>query len=162
MNWGVWLVAGCLAAIGLAGTIIPFLPGHLLIVGAGLVPFFSLEDQGGVSLWGVALLVTGLVVAQLLEFLSGAMGSRWFGGTRWGAFGAITGGIIGIFFFPIGLLLGPLLGAFVSEWLFANQAFRPATKSGIGSAVGTLSGMAIKVVVAVVMVAILAVDIFWL
>lgn len=159
-EWAVWLCTWILVAVGLLGTVVPFLPGHLLIFAAALVPYFSLADHGRVSVWGMVALGLGLVLAQVLEFLSGAMGARWFGGTRWGAFGAFTGGIVGIFFMPFGLLLGPLIGASVCEWLLAEKTVRPATVSGVGSVVGTVTGLVLKVVVALVMVMVLTLDIF--
>ena len=120
----------------------------------------ALEDSGGIEIWGLVALGIGISVAQALEFFSGAMGSRWFGGTKWGAVGAFAGGIVGIFFMPLGLILGPLIGAFVGEYGFANQELRPATKSGVGSVVGTLTGMAINIAVGAAMVIVMVLDIF--
>lgn len=162
LTWGVWIAMGSLVILGLIGTIVPFLPGHLLIFAAAFVPFFSLEDEGGVELWGLLVLGIGLVLAQVLEFMSGAVGTRWFGGTRWGAFGAFVGGIVGIFFMPFGLLLGPLIGAFSCEWILTDKTVKPATASGVGSVIGTLTGMVLKIVVALIMIAVLLADILWI
>ncbi|MDB4645818.1 hypothetical protein OAF32_02640 [Akkermansiaceae bacterium] len=46
LTWGVWIATGSLVGLGLIGTIVPFLPGHLLIFGAAFIPFFSLPDRG--------------------------------------------------------------------------------------------------------------------
>ena len=161
ITWGVSIATGSLVILGLAGTVIPFLPGHLLIFAAAFVPFFALEDRGDIEWWGLVLLGIGLIVAQVLEFLSGAVGTRWFGGTKWGAFGAFVGGIVGIFFMPFGLLLGPLIGAFGCEWIFTDKTVKPATASGVGSVIGTVAGMVLKIVVALLMVAVLVIDLFW-
>ena len=161
MTWGVWIVTGCLVLLGLIGAIVPFLPGHLLIFVAAFVPFFGLEDRGNVELWGIIALGIGLIGAQVLEYLSGAMGARWFGGTNWGAFGAFVGGIVGLFFMPFGLLLGPLIGAAGCEWILAEKTMKPATVSGVGSVIGTLAGQVMKMVVALLMVLVFAVDLFW-
>jgi len=160
--WSVWIATACLVFLGLVGTVVPFLPGHLLIFAGALVPYFSLHDHGGLEWWGLLALGIGLVLAQVLEYLSGAMGSRWFGGTKWGAFGAFAGGIVGLFFMPFGLLLGPLLGAAGCEWLFAEKTVKPATVSGVGSVIGTVSGLVLKIVVAILMVVVFAIDLFWL
>ena len=101
-------------------------------------------------------------MSQAFEFLSGAMGTRWFGGTRWGAAGALIGGMVGIFFIPFGLLLGPLIGSMFCEFVFAKKEVRPATVSGIGSVLGTAAGMVVKVVVGVLMVVWLVVDVIWI
>ena len=157
LTWGVWIAMGSLVMLGLIGTIVPFLPGHLLIFAAAFIPYFSLENEGGVEIWGLIALGLFLILAQVLEFLSGAVGTRWFGGTKWGAFGAVVGGIVGIFFMPFGLLLGPLIGAFACEWILTDKTVKPATASGVGSVIGTLTGMILKVIVALVMVGVLLV-----
>ena len=162
LTWGVWIATGSLVGLGLIGTIVPFLPGHLLIFGAAFIPFFSLPERGGLEWWLLVALGVGLIVAQVLEYLSGAVGSRWFGGTKWGAFGAFAGGIVGLFFMPFGLLLGPLIGAAGCEWLFAKKTATPATVSGVGSVIGTVAGLVLKMVVAVLMVVVFAIDLFWL
>jgi len=161
LEWSVWIAADSLIILGLIGMVVPFLPGHLLIFVAAFIPFFALEDHGGVSVWGLVALGIGLVLAQAFEFLSGAAGSRWFGGTKWGAFGAFAGGLVGIFFMPFGLVLGPLGGAFLFEYLMASKTVKPATVSGVGSVLGTLAGLVMNVVTGFVMVVILVVDIFW-
>lgn len=160
-NSTVWFVTWSLVVVGLIGTLVPFLPGHLFIFLAALVPWFAKEDHGGLQWWSLAILGFGLVLAQALEFLSGAVGSRWFGGSRWGAFGAFTGGIVGLFFFPFGLILGPLIGAVLCEWLFAKKAAKPATVSGVGSVIGTLGGLALKVLLAALMAAYLVADVYY-
>jgi len=126
IDWSVWIATGSLVLLGLIGTVVPFLPGHLLIFGAAFIPFFSLDDGGGVEWWGIGVLGLSLVLAQVLEFCSGAVGSKWFGGTKWGALGAFLGGIGGIFFMPFGLVLGPLAGAFLFEWLCADKTIKPS------------------------------------
>lgn len=162
LEWSVWIAADSLIVLGVIGMVVPFLPGHLLIFGAAFIPFFGLDDRGGVSVWGIVFLGVAMVLAQMFEFLSGAMGTKWFGGTRWGAFGAFVGGLIGLLFMPFGLLLGPLCGAFVCEWLFAKKEVKPATVSGVGSVVGTVTGLALNLAMGVVMVVIFVVDVFWL
>ena len=99
-------------------------------------------------------------ISQAIEMLSGAAGSRWFGGTRWGAVGAILGSLVGMFFMPIGLLLGPLLGAFVCEMAFARKQTQDAAISGVGSVVGVLAGMGVKITVGVLMIAWFFLDVF--
>ncbi len=162
LQWSVWIAADSLIILGLIGMVVPFLPGHLLIFLAALIPFFSLDDRGGVEIWGLVALGIGLVLAQGFEFLSGAVGSKWFGGTKWGAFGAFVGGLIGIFFMPFGLLLGPLGGAFFFEWLMGNKTVKPATVSGVGSVLGTLAGLVMNILTGVAMVVVFVLDVFWL
>lgn len=147
-----WMVTICLLLLGFIGTLVPFLPGHLILFFAAVGHWLMLRDDSGVEWWTFVALGFLLVVSQVMEFMSGAIGTRWFGGTRWGAAGALIGGIVGIFFMPFGLILGPLIGSMLCEFVFAKKEVRPATVSGVGSVLGTLAGLIIKVIVGVVMI----------
>lgn len=159
---GAWLVTVCLLIAGLAGSVLPIIPGHLIIVMAALFHWFALREGSGIEWWTFVVLIGLLAASQIYEFVSGAAGSRWFGGTKWGAIGAIIGAIAGLFFLPFGLILGPLIGALAFEVLFGQQGLEKAVRSGFGSGVGALSSLAVKVIVAVLMVAWLLVDIFFI
>lgn len=157
-----WVVTICLLIVGLIGTLIPFLPGHLILFFAAFAHWLMLGDDSGVEWWTFVTLGTLLIISQALEFLSGAIGSRWFGGTRWGAAGALIGGIIGIFFMPFGLILGPLIGSVLCEYLIAKQEAKPAAVSGVGSVLGTLAGLIIKIVVGLMMIVWFVIDVIWI
>ncbi len=157
-----WLVTGCLLVAGFLGTIIPFLPGHLIIFFAAVAHWLMLREESGVEWWTFAVLVVLLIISQVFEFLSGAMGSRWFGGSRWGAGGALLGGIVGMFFLPFGLILGPLVGAMVFEFAFAKKEVRESTVSGVGSVLGTVAGLMVKIIVGVTMIVWFVADVFWI
>ncbi len=79
------------------------------------------------------------------------MGSDW---------GPSSGLLSGFFFLPFGLILGPLIGAYAFEALFAKQGLRRAAVSGFGSAVGTLSSLVVKVFVALLMIVWFFMDVF--
>ena len=85
-GWGAvgatlaWVVTSLLLAAGIAGCIVPALPGHLLILLAAIAHHLMLGSKSGVDWWTYAVLGTCLIVSQVLEFMSGAAGSRWFGG----------------------------------------------------------------------------------
>ena len=157
-----WVVTVCLLLAGFIGTLVAFLPGHLIIFMAAVAHWLMLREDSGVEWWTFTVLAVLLIVSQALEFLSGAMGSRWFGGSKWGAGGALLGGIVGMFFMPFGLILGPLIGAMVFEFAFARKEVRPATVSGVGSVLGTVAGLIIKMIVGVVMVIWFVVDVIWI
>lgn len=158
-----WVVTLLLIVSGLAGCIIPALPGHLLIFIAAIAHRLMLgADGSGLHWWSFVILGLLMAASQAIEMLSGALGTRWFGGTRWGAAGALAGGLVGMFFFPFGLVLGPLIGAIVCELAFAKQASRPAAISGVGSVVGTLAGIGIKIAIGLVMVLWFLLDALWI
>ncbi len=158
-----WVVTICLLVAGLVGCVLPILPGHLIILIGAVAHRLMLGREGsGLEWWSFLVLVLLLAASQAFEIASGAAGTRWFGGTRWGAVGAFVGSIVGLFFLPFGLLLGPLIGAFAAEMLFAKKKPTFAASSGVGSVVGTLAGMAVKIVVGVLMVLWFVVDVFWI
>jgi uncharacterized protein YqgC (DUF456 family) len=158
-----WLVTASLLIAGAVGCVLPVLPGHLIIFIAAVAHRLMLGAERS-GLWWWSFLVLGLMMAvsQTLEMVGGAAGTRWFGGTRWGALGAIVGTVAGMFFMPFGLVLGPLIGAFVAEIVFARQATRPATIAGVGSLVGTLAGLVIKLVIGILMLVWFFLDVFLL
>ncbi len=157
-----WIVTGCLLAAGLVGCILPILPGHIILLIAALAHKLMLRDASGLEWWSFGVLVLLMAISQAIEIASGAAGTKWFGGTRWGALGAFAGSIVGLFFFPWGLLLGPLAGAFAAEMLVARKQASFAASSGVGSVVGTLAGMAAKIVIGILMILWFFADVFWI
>jgi uncharacterized protein YqgC (DUF456 family) len=158
---GVWIVTGLLFAAGLAGCVLPVLPGHLLIIAGAIAYRLMVGPGAGIAWWGFAILVLLMAIAQAFEIISGSLGAKWFGGSKWGAIGALVGGIAGLFFLPFGLLVGPLVGAFGFEKAFANKNTRDSANSGVGSLVGVVAGMIFKIVIGVLMIAWFFVDVFW-
>ena len=155
-----WVVTISLLLAGAVGCVLPVLPGHLIIFIAAVAHRLMLRDEAGLQWWSFVILVILMTVSQIFEMISGAAGTKWFGGTRWGAAGALIGTIAGLFFLPFGLLLGPLVGAFVAEVAFAKKETRPAAISGVGSVVGTLAGMGFKIVVGILMIGWFLLDVF--
>lgn len=155
-----WLITICLLLAGAVGCVLPVLPGHLIILIAAIAHRVMLGEASGLRWWSFVILALLMTISQTFEMLSGAAGTRWFGGTRWGAAGALIGSIVGLFFLPFGLLLGPLIGAFVCEIAFAKKQGHHAAVSGVGSVVGTLAGMGFKIVIGVLMIGWFFLDVF--
>jgi uncharacterized protein YqgC (DUF456 family) len=146
--WAVLILV--IMLVGLAGTIIPLLPDTPLIVAGAIVHHFAFAPNG--TGWTTILVLTGLMAVSLvLDFVSGSMGARYFGATRWGAIGGILGAIVGIFYGPVGLLLGPLAGVLLGE-LLGGKGILPAGRSAWGTSLGTVAGMAGKFAIGVVMI----------
>ena len=156
----VWLITICLMIAGMVGCVLPVLPGHLIILIAAISHQLLLGEASGLRWWSFVVLALLMAISQTFETLSGAAGSRWFGGTRWGAAGALIGSLVGLFFLPFGLLLGPLIGAFVCEMAFAKKQSHHAAVSGVGSVIGTLAGMGFKIAVGLLMIAWFFLDVF--
>lgn len=162
VGFGVaWVVTACLLIAGMVGCVLPVLPGHLILLIAAIANRLMLGREGsGLEWWSFVVLGALMAISQTMEMVSGAAGSKWFGGTKWGALGALLGSIAGMFFMPFGLLLGPLIGAFAFEMAFAKQESKPAAVSGVGSVVGVLAGMGIKIVIGALMLVWFFLDVF--
>ena len=159
--YGVWALTTILMVLGVLGAILPMLPGPLLIF-IGAVTHTLLRPESGISWWSIGILFVLTIIAYVLDFTSGAMGTRKFGGSKWGVAGVIIGGIIGMFFSLPGLIIGPLLGGFAFEMIFARKEFHPAVKSTWGTVIGTGVGLALRLAVSIVMVIIFLTDALWM
>ncbi len=159
--WGTWSLTVFLLVGGMIGTVVPLLPGPVLIFIAGVVHTF-LRPESGMSWWAIAIQALLVAVAYGVDIMSGAMGTKWFGGSKWGVFGVLLGGIVGLFFGLPGLILGPLIGGFGFEMLFAKKKMSPAVKATWGTVVGTGVGMVARLCIGLVMVAWFFVNALWL
>lgn len=143
-----WALTLALMLAGLVGTVLPLVPGTVLILLGAVVNHFALHSIG----WGTLVVLTLLtILAQALDIVSGAAGAKWFGATRWGAIGGILGAIIGLFFGLPGLFFGPLLGAVLGE-LLGGKGILPAGKSGWGTFLGTTAGIVGKLFIGLIMI----------
>ncbi len=143
-----WTLTILLMTLGLLGTLVPFIPGTLIIFSGALLNYLTLGAIGGKTLLVLGIL---LIVAQTLDILSGTMGAKFFGATRWGILGGICGALIGVFFGIIGLILGPLLGVLIAE-LLVGQGVLSATRSSCGTVLGTMVGMIAKLAIGILMI----------
>lgn len=158
--FGVWLLTSCLLIVGLVGSVVPLLPGPFLLFLAGVLHTI-LRPEAGMSWQGMVLLGLWLVLAYAVDVAAGALGARWFGASRWGIAGVFVGGIVGLFFAPLGFIIGPLAGGLVFELIFARKEMAPAVKSTWGTLVGTGVGLVARLAISLVMVATVLVDILW-
>ncbi|PZR72633.1 MAG: DUF456 domain-containing protein [Chthoniobacterales bacterium] len=146
-----WLVAIVVMAIGLIGTVLPVVPGTAIILAAAIVHRIALGPEKSLAWWNIAALVLLTLISYAVEYASGYFGAKRFGATKWGVFGAVAGGIVGLFFpFP-GLLVGPVVGAIAGE-LVAGKRLVKAGRAGWGTLLGNLAGMLIKMIIGLVMV----------
>ena len=138
---------------GVVGSVIPFLPGTPLILAGALLYAFS-TDFEPVGPWHLALLGALAGLAWLADYVAGATGAK-LGGSRWTMVGALVGGIVGLFFGPIGILAGPIIGAVGFE-LINSRELNTGLKSGAGTIVGMLVGTIAKFSISIIMVGLFA------
>jgi uncharacterized protein len=146
-----WLAAIVIMAIGLIGTVVPFIPGTTIILAAAVGHRLIVGPAAGMNWWAIAGLVALALISYGVEFASGYFGAKYFGATKWGVAGAIVGGIIGIFTGFVTLLILPIVGAVVGE-IIAGQRLVSAGKAGWGTLLGNLAGMVAKTAIGLAMV----------
>ncbi len=157
----IWLVVALCLIVGFIGTFVPVLPGSALILIGSLVFYFAMGMEASGLAWQ-GLVFIGLLfgLSVLLDWVSGAVGAKWFGSSKWGVFGAIAGAIVGLFFGLPGLIIGPIAGVFLFELLIAKKAPKEAGQSTVGTVVGGLAGMVGRTVMALAMIVWFVVDVF--
>lgn len=151
MNYVWWTVTMLLMLIGLAGTVLPMLPGTTVILAAAVLHYLLLPADQSITWWTIGGLALLTVVSYVIDFVSGTVGAKWYGATRWGAIGGLVGAVVGLFFGIIGIFVGPLLGVLVGE-LLGGKGLLPAGKSTWGTVIGTTAGIILRLVIAIVMV----------
>ncbi len=148
----LWLLSAVLILLGLAGTVLPLLPGTLL-VWAGLLLGAWIDDFTRVSVGAVLFITLLAALAWALDFVAGLMGAKRAGASRLALLGAAVGTVAGIFMGLVGVLFMPLVGAAIGEY-WAQRDQQRAAKVAIATWFGLLLGMVAKVVLSFVMVGI--------
>ncbi len=146
MEIALILLASALMLSGIIGCILPFLPGPPLSFVALLILYFL----PGSTLSNNILLATGIatVVVSLLDFIIPIWGTKHFGGSKKGVWGATIGLLAGMFLFPpFGIFIGTFLGAFIGELLNNSSNSNAAFRAALGSLIGFLIGTGLKLII---------------
>ncbi|MFT3664207.1 DUF456 domain-containing protein [Piscinibacter sp.] len=167
-----WLLAISLMAAGVAGVILPVLPGTILVL-AGVVVGAWIDGFAKVSGWTVGFIAVLALLAWATDFVASLLGAKKAGASPAAVAGAAIGTVLGIFTGFVGLLFMPLAGAMAGEyWHQARrsggftqpgdhlQAGRQATRVGIATWLGQLIGTVVKVVLTFLMIGVFVVA-YW-
>ena len=156
MNTVLIIVGAICLLAGIAGCILPVIPGvPLAFAGLILLQFTDKVDFTWqfLVIWGVIT-----IVVQVLDYFIPAWGTKKFGGSKWGVWGSTIGLFVGLFMGPMGIVVGPFLGAVLGELMYFNRHpqitdtqkpnsnFNKALRAGFGSFVGLLAGTLLKLV----------------
>jgi len=135
--------------VGIAGCVLPILPGPpISFFGILLLHWTTRVSFTEDLLWTLALVT---VAVTALDYVVPIYGTKKFGGTKKGIWGSTIGLLLGMFFFPpFGIIIGPLVGAFLGE-LSAGQDTNKAMRSAMGSFLGFLTGTLLKFIACFVM-----------
>lgn len=148
----LFVVAALLVALGVAGLLLPGLPGAPLVF-AGLVVAAWAEGFAYVGFWWLALLAALAALTYAVDFAASALGAKKFGASPRAVVGAVLGGFAGLFFGPLGLLLGPFAGALAAEYSL-HRDWETAQRAGFGATLGLVLGGAAKIALVSVMIGI--------
>jgi uncharacterized protein YqgC (DUF456 family) len=145
MDYTLAVLGSVLVLIGFIGSILPIIPGPPISWAGFLLlkwtRFINKDLEGyDTALW---VLLFFVVVVTILDYVVPILGTKKFGGSKRGVWGATIGVVVGLFFGPLGIIIGPFLGAYIGE-ISTGKKDREALKAAWGSFVGFLMGVGMK------------------
>lgn len=154
MDIALWILAILLIAVGVAGTVLPALPGAILVFGGVLLAAWI---DGFAKISGLTVAIVGVLtlLAWATDYVAAALGAKKVGASRAAIVGAALGTVAGVFTGLIGLLFMPLVGAAVGQYS-SERDLRRAGHVGVATWIGMLIGTAVKVALVFAMLGIFA------
>jgi uncharacterized protein YqgC (DUF456 family) len=145
------IIGFLMVLLGILGSFLPMLPGPLTgWLGLLIIHFTSVIPMNYMFL-GITFSVA--MIIWILDYIIPAMGTKHFGGSKYGVYGTTIGVLIGLLSpVPFGILIGAFLGAFIGELLFDSKDTNRALKASFGSFIGLLASATIKFSIAFVYV----------
>ncbi len=140
------VAAVLLTLIGIAGCILPGLPGPPINFLALVLVHWKIEPFSQTTLWIMGILALLVII---LDYAIPVWSARLFGATPTGVRWSVYGMLLGLLFTPIGMMAGLFIGAVLGD-LKEGKSPVEALKAGVGSYLGTLAGIVIKCIVALV------------
>ena len=135
--------------LGIIGAFLPVLPGPITgWVGLLLLHLTKAVPQDWTFL-GITLAIA--VIIYILDYIIPAMGTKKFGGSKYGVYGTTIGLLIGLIFFPpFGIIIGPFAGAFIGELMYDSKDSARALKAAFGSFIGFLFSTGLKFITGII------------
>ena len=146
----LWIVAVLLIAVGVAGTILPAIPGVTLVF-LGMLLGAWIDDFARIPVWLVVVFGVLTAIAWAVDYFAAAAGAKKAGASKLAVIGAMIGTVAGIFTGLVGLLFMPLVGAAIGEFI-AQRDLRRAGTVGVATWLGLLVGTAVKVAIVFAMI----------
>lgn len=154
-----YLIALLLVLVGIAGTVLPAIPG-LPLVFAGMLLAAWAGGFEQIGIWTLLVLAALTLVSIGVDFLASAAGAKRVGASRLAVVGAFAGTLVGLFFGLPGVFAGPFVGAVIGELVarrgLASADLGQATRVGVGTWFGIFVGIVLKLTLAFAMVGIFA------
>jgi len=151
----LWALSAVLVGAGMAGTVLPLLPGiPLVFAGLLLAAWIGGFERVG---WPVLVALGLLTLLSLaIDALAASLGAKRVGASRVAVLGAAVGTLVGLFFGLPGLLIGPFAGAALGQFL-VRQDVAEAGRAGLAAWIGFLLGSLAKLALGVLMLVIFTV-----
>jgi uncharacterized protein len=151
----LWALAGILVLVGLAGTILPMLPGVPFVFG-GLLIAAWIGDFQRIGWPTITILAILTALAMVVDFVATMLGAKRAGASKLALLGAAIGSIVGLFFGLVGIFIFPFVGAVIGEYL-QHQKLGNAGKVGVATWLGLLFGALAKLALALTMIGVFAI-----
>lgn len=148
----LWILAAILTVAGLAGMLLPIVPGAPILF-LGLLFGAWADDFQFIGLGTLLILALMTALTYVVEFAASALGVKKYGGSNRAMIGAVVGGIVGMFLGLPGILFGPFFGAVIGE-LSLQRSLDEASQAGFGTVVGMAIGLAGKLAIGMAMIGI--------
>lgn len=142
------LIAILIALTGIIGAIVPAIPGPPLCFASLVIAYFTSPGYISETLLGIMFVIT--IVVTVLDYIAPIWLTKLGGGSKQAMWGSTIGVFIGLFFMPLGLVFGPLVGAFIGEMMQNNNTGK-ALKVALMSFVAFLLTTGIKLIVSILM-----------
>ena len=154
-----YVLAGALVLVGLAGVVLPALPGlPLMFAGLWLAAWAGGYDQIGV---GTVIMLAVMTLLSLgVDIVAALLGARRVGASRLALLGAAIGTVAGLFMGLVGILVGPFVGALLGEWLHGRR-LGLAAKVGLGTWLGIVFAAVLKLTLGFAMIGIFVFAWWW-
>lgn len=152
------VLAVLFGVVGCVGCVAPVLPGVALAYAGYLCLYFCSYSEISVA-WLVVFGVLTLIVS-VLDYLLPSYMTKKFGGSKAGERGAMAGVLGGFLFGPIGIIVGPFVGAVLGELIFDNSDKQRALRSGFGSFLSFFVGTGIKLALSLWLTVEICIDVF--
>ncbi len=163
-----WLLVVGMVLAGLAGTVLPVLPGTLLVF-AGLFVGAWIDGFARVGGWALGAIAVLALLAWATDYVAAMLGAKKVGASRWALIGAALGTVVGLFMGLVGVLFMPFVGAVLGElYALRGQSLaagadttQQALKVGTATWIGMLVGTAVKIALVFLMIGVFCVALFW-
>ncbi len=154
----LWIIAIALIVVGLVGTVVPVIPG-LVMIFAGSWLAAWIDNYQNISITALIIIAVLAIIGILMDWVGQSLGAKRAGASKLGIIGCFIGTICGILVGIWGIIFMPLLGAAIGEFIDRQDMIKSG-KVGLATWVGMIVTVVVKLAIAFTMVGILIVDWF--